>query len=69
MLLCVQLVGCMKIARLQGTRLYRTLAAAFAAQFFLFRVVVANGYLAWLLRAVLQVGGLDVWLPMATPLC
>lgn len=57
----LHVVGCMRIARLQGTAAYRRLAAAFAAQFFVFRLVVANCYLVWLLRAVLQLERAPWW--------
>lgn len=51
----LQVVGCAKIARLHHTRAYRMLAATFMFQFALFRLVIANGYLMWLLHKVLQV--------------
>lgn len=55
------MLGCLKIARLHGTRLYRCLGLAFVAQFFLLRVLVSNYYLAWMTHAVLALQQRPWW--------
>lgn len=54
--LCValQVLGCMKIARLEQHAAYKLLGIVFIAQFFMFRVVISNYYFVKLAGMVIH---------------
>ncbi|PSC68140.1 transmembrane 136 isoform X1 isoform B [Micractinium conductrix] len=47
-------LGCMRLARRSGGAAYLALSRLFVAQFFLFRVLIANAYFGWMLHCVLR---------------
>ncbi|KAL4447574.1 hypothetical protein ABPG75_004793 [Micractinium tetrahymenae] len=50
----LHVLGCMRLAGKAHGRAYAAISKLFVAQFFLFRVVVSNGYFLWMLHIVLR---------------
>lgn len=57
----LQVLGCMKLAQLSHTWLYKVLGLVFVAQFFALRMVVSNAYMVQLARIVLALAERPWW--------